>query len=121
MTKNDELLLRMIQEYIRSGQYKFTSHALTKHPTAEGFRARHAIHAILNGSIIEHYAGRNRCLICGECSDIQPLPDYISTYIHCVCAYDEASQVVIITMYRPRSDEWVNQFTRRKIQEGGSE
>lgn len=114
MTGNNDLLLKIIQECIQAGRFKFTDHALTKHPVREGFRARHALGAIMNGSIIEHYSDRDKCLICGECPEIEVSKEYISTYIHCVCTYDETDKVVVVTMYRPHSDEWLNQFTRKR-------
>jgi hypothetical protein len=68
----------------------------------------------MNGSIIEHYADREACLICGEASNLSISPDYVGTYIHCACSYDEISRIIIITMYRPHSDAWLNQYTRRR-------
>lgn len=111
---NDEFLLKMIQECVRTGRFKFTDHALTKHPPVEGFRPGHALQAILNGSIIEHYTDREACLICGEASNLSRSPDYVGTYIHCACSYDEVSRIVVITMYRPHNDQWLNQYTRRR-------
>jgi hypothetical protein len=107
------VLLAMIQECIRTGRYTYTPHALGKHPPAEGFTPDQALASIMSGAIIEHYESESRCLTCGEAPGLKPSKDFISTYIHCVCKYDNIQQVVVITMYRPRSDQWVNHFRRR--------
>jgi hypothetical protein len=114
----NDLLLSMIRECIRQRRYAFTTHALTKHPLVEGFTPRQAIEAISNGDVIEHYPEQSRCLIAGTASGLVISKDYITTYIHCVCRYDNINQMVIITMYRPKSDEWVN-HARRKPGVGG--
>jgi len=107
-------LLAFIQECVRQHRYVFTDHALTKHPIAEGFRPSQAIASILSGTIIEHYPTVSRCLTCGEADGLEVSKDYQGRYIHCVCDYDDIQEIVIITMYRPRSDEWLNHFTRRR-------
>lgn len=111
---NDEFALSWIQECVSSGKYHVTDHALTKHTLAEGFRVRDALTAISRGSIIESRLSECRCVICGDVPGLRLHADFISNYIHCVVQWDEVEQVVIITMYRPRSDQWVNQFTRRR-------
>ena len=103
----------MIRECIRLGQYAFTSHALTKHPASEGFTPRQAIEAINNGTIVEHYPVECRCLIAGMASGLNVTRDYITTYIHCVCKYGTINQVLIITMYRPSSDQWLGPYRRK--------
>ena len=113
MSAANTLLLAMIRECIRTGRYAFTSHALIKHPTSEGFTPRQAIEAINNGDIIEHYPEQSRCLIAGTASGIVISKEYITTYIHCVCHYDDVNQIVIVTMYRPRSDTWRNHASRK--------
>ena len=114
MSGNTAVQLALIQECIRTGRFIFTKHALTKHPPKEGFRAEHALDAILNGTIIEDYPEQDRCLISETSSGLKVSSNYISTYIHCVCCYDDIEKVVIITMYRPSSDEWLNGERRRR-------
>lgn len=118
MSGSDDLLLGLIRECIRTGRYAFTNHALTKHPPAEGFTPRQAIEAINNGSIVEHYAADCRCLVAGTASGLVVSKDFITTYIHCVVKYDDIRQVVVITMYRPSSDEWIGPFRRKPKPEG---
>jgi hypothetical protein len=106
--------LALIQECIRTDRYIFTNHALTKHPPKEGFQATQALQAILNGTIIEDYPEQDRCLISGTASGLRLSSDYVTTYIHSVCCYDDIEKVVVITMYRPSSDEWLNGERRRR-------
>jgi len=106
--------LALIQKCIRTGRYIFTNHALTKHPPTEGFRAGQALQAILNGTIIEDYPEQDRCLISGAAPGLQLSRDYVTTYIHCVCHYNDIENVVVITMYRPSSIDWLNGERRRR-------
>ena len=108
------VLLAFIQEAIRQGRFYVTHHGIAKHAAEEGFRPRQGIEAILNGQIIENREQDSRCLICGQVDDLAVSPDYIANYIHCVCEYDNIQNIVIVTMYRPHSDEWLNHFTRRR-------
>jgi hypothetical protein len=110
---NNELLLQWIRACIEDGRYYFTDQALTEHTVVERFTPRQAIAAIARGTIISRRDDASRCLICGESPELDPDPTYITTYIHCVVQWNELERVVIITMYRPKSTEWKNQFTRR--------
>lgn len=110
----DDLLLAYIKEAINNGRYFFTTHALTNHPPMEGFTERDALESIENGSIIEHREGESRCLISGPATSLEQSHEYITNYIHCVCRYDSITRIVIVTMYRPSSNEWINPFSRRK-------
>lgn len=114
MSGGDEIILKMIQECIRTGRFAFTSHALRTHPLKEGFTAQQALASIANGQMIEHRPAECRCLICGPALGLRTSREYITTYIHTVCKYDDVRRIVVITMYRPRSDQWINPFTRRK-------
>ncbi len=108
------MLLAWIQQCIEAGRYHFTDHALTKHPLDEGFTAADAILAIQRGTIIEHRAEECRCLICGDVPKLAPSPRFITNHLHCSVEWDPDDEVVIVTVYRPDSGQWVNQFTRRK-------
>lgn len=110
---SDELLLQWIRTCISEGRFHFTQHALTHHPMAEGFTARQVLEAIEHGSIIERRDAEGRCLVCGKAAGLAVEPAFITTYLHCVVQWDDERQVVIITMYRPKSAEWQNPFTRR--------
>jgi len=111
---NDALLLQWIQQCIANERFHFNEHALTKHTVTEGFRARHAIEAIERGTIIERRDSESRCLVCGEATGLKISSDYVGDYIHCSIEWSYVDGVVSITMYRPMSSEWVNQFTRRR-------
>ncbi len=113
---NNELLLAWIQTCIEEGRYHFTDHALTKHTMEDGFTPRQALEAIQRGTVIERRDDECRCLLCGEASGLRLDPKFVTTYIHSVIRWDSVREVVVITMYRPKSTEWQNQFTRRRQQ-----
>jgi len=108
------LLLAFIQECVRQGRFVFTEHALNHHPPKEGFTAGQSLEAIMNGEIIEHREVDCRCLITGRAEGLAVSRDFVSTYIHCSVQYDRVMEVVIITMYRPSSDQWINGHQRRR-------
>jgi hypothetical protein len=66
--------------------------------------------AVLNGKIIEDYPEDKpypSCLIYGKTSDERP--------VHIVCAYaEDVNRVIIVTVYQPRSDQWIDLERRRK-------
>jgi hypothetical protein len=41
-------------------------------------------------------------------------PRYIANYLYCGVEWDYVDGVVIITMYRPASADWVGHLRRRK-------
>ena len=63
--------------------------------------------------MIERRDSEGRCLVSGEAPGVKLDPAYVTTAIHCVVRWDSVNQIVIITMYRPKSSEWLNQFKRR--------
>jgi hypothetical protein len=111
---NDDVLLGWIRSCIEAGQYHFTDHAMTKHPRDEGFALRDAITAIQNGEIVSRRDEEARCLVCGHVPGLALSPDYVATYLHCSIQWDYGDGVVIITVYRPSSGEWINHRTRRR-------
>jgi hypothetical protein len=111
--EGNEQTLEFIRACIRAGRFLFTEHALTKHPFEEEFDPEDALDAIMNGELIEHYAEEYRCLISGQSPGITLRREYLTDYIHCVAQYDRVDRIVIITMYRPKTSEWSNHFTRR--------
>jgi Domain of unknown function (DUF4258) len=64
----------------------------------------------LNGKIIEAYPEDKpypSCLIYGKTSTERPL--------HIVCAYaEDANKAIIVTVYQPRPDQWIDFERRRK-------
>ncbi|TVR75571.1 MAG: DUF4258 domain-containing protein [Sphaerobacteraceae bacterium] len=112
--EGNEQTLEFIRACIQAGRFFFTEHALTRHPFAEDFSPEDALDAIMNGELIENYAEEYRCLVSGPSPGITLHREYVSDYIHCVVQYDRVDRIVIITMYRPKTSEWTNHFTRRR-------
>jgi hypothetical protein len=109
---NEALLLAFIQESVRAGRFFITSHAVSRHPIEEGFTVRQALDSIINGQIIENRRSESRCLISGRAAKLEAKPRFVENYIHCICRYDDISRIVIIAMYRPGVDHWINDDTR---------
>ena len=67
--------------------------------------------SVQNGEIIEDYPDDYpfpSCLIGGFNSKNQP--------IHTVWAYNENKKLaILITVYRPNNNQWINSYKRRKI------
>lgn len=103
---NDQLLLEWIQSCITANRFSVTEHAQVKHPLQEGFKVREAVMSILYGSVVSHRAQDSRCVICSQIPGMELRPEYHGSFIHCVVKYDDVTHMVIITMYRPRIDEW---------------
>lgn len=63
-----------------------------------------------NGEIIEDHPDDYpfpSCLICGFNTNNQP--------IHTVWAYNKNKQLaILITVYRPNNNQWINNYKRRK-------
>lgn len=109
---NNDQLLMWIQAQVRRGHFVFTEHALTKHPVDEQFTANDSITALLAGSIIQHREDQARCVICGEARDIVTNIRFHGTWIHCVVQYDQVTEMIVITMYRPTRVLWATPFSR---------
>lgn len=105
-------MLENIQNCFSLDKMLYTKHAreeMEKEELGE-VREKDVCDAILSGKIIESYLEDKpypSCLVYGETSNDRPL--------HVVCAYDKESDIVIIiTVYQPVSDQWID-FKRRKI------
>lgn len=103
---NDQLLLEWIQSCVLANRVSVTVHAQTKHPLQEGFKVRDAVLSILNGSVIAHRVDESRCTVCSQIPGLQARPEYHGAFIHSVVKYDQVTNIIIITMYRPKIDEW---------------
>jgi|SRR2546421_6757992 len=102
--------LEVIQERIREGRYLIKSHALG-HALKEGFDRKDMVTAVLNGIIIEEYAGM-RALICGRTM----LSTTVEVYLHVVCEYADPFYVEFVTAYVPDELQWESPpFRRRKM------
>ncbi len=103
---NDQLLLEWIQSCISANRFSITEHAQTKHPLQEGFKVRDAVMSILYGSVIAHRPDESRCTICSQIPNLERRLEYHGAFIHNVVKYDQVTNIIIITMYRPRIDQW---------------
>jgi len=104
-------MLREIQDCFRSERILFTRHARDEmeHEDFGEIREREVSEAVESGKVIETYPEDEpypSCLIYGRTLRNRPL--------HILCAYTkEEETAIIITVYQPDPDRWID-FERRK-------
>jgi Domain of unknown function (DUF4258) len=104
-------MIKKIISCLKLERYLYSQHAREEMEVEElgEIKDNEVFEALLNGKIIEGYPEDKpypSCLIYGKTSDERPL--------HIVCAYaGDVNQAIIITVYQPRSDQWID-FERRK-------
>ena len=98
-----------IREAIRANRIRITDHA-DEEAAADRLVIEEICRSVLEGEIIEDYPTSKpypSCLIYGPTSGGDP--------VHTVWAYNERTQgAVLITVYRPDPDRWINWRQRRK-------
>ncbi len=103
-------MLEKIIKCFGEEKYLYSQHAREEMEVEElgEIKDKEVFEAVLNGKIIESYPDDKpypSCLIYGKTSDGRPL--------HIVCAYaEDVNEVIIVTVYQPRPDQWVD-FERR--------
>lgn len=110
---NDQMLLGWIQQCVAEDKYYVEPHATAYHPLAEGFRVSHVLVAIARGTIVSHRVDDCVCVVCGDVPGLRVVDGYHGNYLHAVINYDRLSEIIIITMYRPKTIEWRTAFERR--------
>lgn len=100
--------LAFIVEAIRSNRIRITDHA-DEEAQADYLSFDEILVSVFQGEIIEDYPDDKpypSCLIYGETFKEEP--------VHTVWAYNHANQwAVLITVYRPNPDRWINWRIRR--------
>ena len=98
-----------IREAIQANRIRITDHA-DEEVAADRLAFDDIYHSVLGGEIIEDYPTSKpypSCLIYGSTSGGEP--------VHTVWAYNERTHgAVLITVYRPDPDRWINWRQRRK-------
>lgn len=99
---------KAIRAKLAVGEIDFTVHAIIE--AAEDLIFVEEIESALStGEIIEDDESRHRCLLCASLA---------SGFIHVVLDYGDwllepASNLVVVTVYRPDPDEWIDERTRK--------
>ena len=103
------LLKEEIVEAIRHEKFRITDHAYEE-ALSDNLTFEEVIESVADGEIIEHYTTDKpypSCLIFGN--NVQKEP------VHSVWAYNRNnSWAVVITVYRPDPERWIEWKTRRK-------
>lgn len=105
-------LLKKIKQCFDNNQILYTHHAVLEMRDEEFGRIfeQEVYESIRNGEIIEKYSDDKpypSVLLFGKTSSGRPL--------HVVCAYDkEENLAIIVTVYQPDPDVWVDNKKRRK-------
>jgi hypothetical protein len=104
-------MLEVIIKCFKEERYLYSQHARAEMEAEElgEIRDQEVFEAVLAGRIIESYPEDKpypSCLIYGRTVEDRP--------IHIVCAYaEDVNSVIIITVYQPRLDQWID-FERRR-------
>lgn len=99
------MTIKRIQNRIRSGKYRFSDHSV-KRMIKRKVTRQEVEGAILAGEIIEEYPDDKyspSCLIYGKTE--------VGRDLHIQVSYPPS--VVVITVYQPDPEEWVDSRTRR--------
>jgi len=100
-----------ISDAIEGRRIRITDHA-DEEAVADGLALVDVLQSTIHGEIIEDYPTDKpypSCLVLGRNADREP--------IHTVWAYNEQNQwAVLITVYRPDPDRWINWRERRREQ-----
>jgi len=110
-------MVQYVRSCVAEQRFVVTDHAQRGHTLAEGFTVRQGIEALMGGELIEDYSGRqgnvDRLLFCGTASGLKlDTTRFFTTYIHVVVEVEEATQIVVVTMYRPDVNRWRNPWKR---------
>ena len=95
------MVVEIIRERVRAGDYLVKSHAV-QHALKEGFERKHMVEAILKGRIIEEYPDDQRVLVCGSVT----LAGSLNLYLHVVCEYADPVYTEFVTAYIPDELQW---------------
>jgi hypothetical protein len=94
---------------IRSGKIRITDHA-DEEAQADHITYEEIFSSVLSGEIIEHYPDDSpypSCLVNGFTMRNEP--------VHSVWAFNKANGwAVLVTVYRPDPERWLNWKTRKK-------
>lgn len=103
-------MLKKIIECFEKENYLYSQHARNEMEEEKygEIKDQEVFEAVLSGKIIESYPEDKpyqSYLIYGRTAEARP--------IHIVCAYaEDINKVIIITVYQPRLDQWID-FERR--------
>ena len=105
-----EILVKAIQTKIRARRYRLTDHA-EREREADQITIREIEEALLSSrcELIENYPDDPRgasCLLLGFTDLGRP--------IHAVCGLTLSDVIVMITVYRPDPDQWIDWRERRR-------
>lgn len=102
------MTIETIKTLVRNEQYVYSIHA-EEERADEGLSVAQVEHALLNGTILEHYPDTGRgesCLIVGFADEIP---------IHLVCGWfikDGSKWLILITTYIPKPPKFLDPWTR---------
>lgn len=101
---------RLIQARVRAKQYRLSGHAESERE-ADQITHEEIVDALLSEQceIVEDYPNDPRgasCLVLGFTRNSKP--------IHLVCGISLSDVMVVITLYRPSSNEWIDWRKRKE-------
>jgi hypothetical protein len=97
-------------DYLSAHRYEIGPHVVA-HALREGFRIADVLVAIRDGTIVEVYPDRDRCLIIARLR----VADGRLSWLHIICDTANRALLGIVTAYRPDPVEWEDPPLRRRL------
>jgi hypothetical protein len=102
--------LQRIRELVRAGDVKISEHGYDE-LVVDGISAREIVEGVQDSLLIEEYSsfGKGPCVLVRQ-------RDRHGAAIHAVWGIPRngVSPAVLVTAYRPDSERWADEYTRRK-------
>ena len=101
--------LNALRRQVGEGNFALRPHAM-QHAVKEGFTADAMLHVVLQGTVIEMYTDRNRCLFYANV-----MIEGLRLPLHVVCEHLHLDAPVdFVTAYIPSEEEWETPTRRRR-------
>src|SRR5690349_18425051 len=108
----DSDIVASIRAKLRAEDYVVGVHC-DDHAAVEDFRVRHGITVALSGTVIKEYSTRDRVLFCGKVRSLRLKGGFRGRWLHTVVEHREDRKELLVTMYRPKTEEWRSERRRR--------
>lgn len=101
--------LNALRRQVADGNFALRPHAM-RHAVKEGFTEEDMLRVVFQGTVIETYVERNRCLLYAHVT-----LEGLRMPLHVVCEHFHSDAPVdFVTAYIPSEEEWATPTRRRK-------
>lgn len=109
---DDAQIVQRIREAM-DGYFEVDFTHCDRHVYDEGFLYEQAYDVVRSGVVLEMYPDRERWLFFGRVPGLRHERRFHGTALHVLVQWDADAEVFVVTMYRPRLDEWITETKRR--------